>query len=198
MSETATIEAIDTGDEHTPDNVKEARALKASLLRSGGGAVITGSVRSKIERSKLAAPDDPEDILEDAAAANDDDSDANEDDQYNGALDEIQSIRAQTAGAPAGHDVLASYLDSAPAKEEVKLTGSFGKLTFKAINVSINDFGVAFIVKKDAMVFEPNIETTLVITYRGKDYNVIYAGGFFTFAKMPFTFVSFLKVSEDQ
>ena len=94
-------------------------------------------------------------------------------------------------------DILASYLDNAPAREEVKLTGTFGKLTFKAINVSINDFGVAFIVKKDAMIFEPNIETTLVVTYKGKDYNVIYAGGFFTFAKMPFTFVSFLKVSEN-
>ena len=186
MSSAAIIANIDTGDEHTPDNVREARALKASLMRAGGVETPIGSVRNKIERARLATSDDPEDILEDAAIP--------EDEEDEDAISVAVSSPSADRGSP---DVLASYLDSAPAREEVKLTGTFGKLTFKAINVSINDFGVAFIVKKDAMVFEPNIETTLVVTYKGKDYNVIYAGGFFTFAKMPFTFVSFLKVNEE-
>lgn len=192
MSNAATIEAIDTGDEHTPENVREARALKASLLKNGAAvAPPSGSVRSRIERATLASPSSPEDEL-------DIDPESEVDD---GTIDDselpVHTAEPILTSDRSSLDILASYLDNAPAREEVKLTGTFGKLTFKAINVSINDFGVAFIVKKDAMIFEPNIETTLVVTYKGKDYNVIYAGGFFTFAKMPFTFVSFLKVSEN-
>lgn len=89
------------------------------------------------------------------------------------------------------------YLESAPAKEEVKIIGSFGKIGFKAINVSINDYGVAVIIKKDSIQFEPNINTELKIAYRGNEFNVVYAGGFFTFPKIPFTFVSFLRISEN-
>jgi hypothetical protein len=91
--------------------------------------------------------------------------------------------------------MLAEYLESTQAKEDVKIIGPFGKLGFKAVNVSITEFGVAFIIKKDAIQFEPNINTELTINYRGQDYSVIYAGGFFTFPKIPFTFVSFLRVS---
>jgi hypothetical protein len=93
--------------------------------------------------------------------------------------------------------MLASYLEQTPAKEDLKIVGPFGKLGFKALNVSITDFGVAFIIKKDAIQFEPNINTELTIQYRGQDYSVIYAGGFFTFPKIPFTFVSFLRVQPE-
>ena len=91
--------------------------------------------------------------------------------------------------------MLLDYLEATPAKEEVKIIGAFGRIGFKAVNVSINEFGVAFIIKKDAIQFEPNINTPLKVNYRGQDYDVIYAGGFFTFPKIPFTFVSFLRVT---
>jgi hypothetical protein len=91
--------------------------------------------------------------------------------------------------------MLVDYLEATPAKEEVKIIGTFGRIGFKAVNVSINEYGVAFIIKKDAIQFEPNINTQLKVNYRGQDYDVIYAGGFFTFPKIPFTFVSFLRVT---
>jgi len=93
--------------------------------------------------------------------------------------------------------LLTNYLNHTQPKEDVRLTGNFGKLSFKAVNVSINDFGVAFIIKKDAMQFEPNINTELTVVYRSNNYKVIYAGGFFTFSNIPFTFISFLRVSEE-
>ncbi len=93
--------------------------------------------------------------------------------------------------------MLSDYLEQTTAREEIKIVGPFGKLGFKALNVSITDFGVAFIIKKDAIQFEPNINTELTIQYRGQDYSVIYAGGFFTFPKIPFTFVSFLRVQPE-
>lgn len=92
-------------------------------------------------------------------------------------------------------DLLSNYLESTAAKEDVKIVGPFGRIGFKAVNVSITDLGVAFIIKKDAILFEPNVDTELSIRYRGQDYPVIYAGGFFTFPGMPFTFVSFLRIS---
>lgn len=92
-------------------------------------------------------------------------------------------------------DLLSNYMESTVAKESVKIVGPFGRIGFKAVNVSITELGVAFIIKKDAILFEPNVNTELTINYRGQDYSVIYAGGFFTFPGIPFTFVSFLRIS---
>lgn len=94
-------------------------------------------------------------------------------------------------------DAISAYLTIAADNEDISILGSFGKLTFKAAHVCINSYGVAFIVKKDAMQFEPNVNTELTIIYRQKHISVLYAGGFFTFDKIPFTFISFMRITEE-
>ena len=78
----------------------------------------------------------------------------------------------------------------------VEVKGDFGKIHFRAVNVSYNEYGIAFIIHKDHMSYEPNINTELNITInKDEEHNVIYAGGFFTFKNIPFNFLSFIKIT---
>lgn len=81
--------------------------------------------------------------------------------------------------------------------ELVEVFGPFGRITFRAMHVCVNDFGVAFVVSKDHMTYEPNVNTNLTLKFGGQEYTVVYAGGYFTFRQMPFTFLSFIKISTE-
>jgi hypothetical protein len=78
----------------------------------------------------------------------------------------------------------------------VEVQGQFGKISFRAVNVCINDYGLAFIIHKDHMSYEPNINTELRLKIGEDIYDVIYAGGFFTFRHIPFNFLSFIKIDK--
>ena len=78
----------------------------------------------------------------------------------------------------------------------VEVMGAFGRISFRAVNVSINDFGVAFIIHKDHMSYEPNVNTELKVKVGETIYPVVYAGGFFTFKNIPFNFLSFIKIGQ--
>ena len=174
----------DPNSDRAPDNVVAIRSFKANLLRSDGNTK-SASILNTMQYTQPTVATDPtlydEEILTTPLEQN-----------SLGEQDENSNLFSATKDPM---HMLVDYLEATPAKEEVKIIGEFGRIGFKAVNVSINEFGVAFIIKKDAIQFEPNINTPLKVNYRGQDYDVIYAGGFFTFPKIPFTFVSFLRVT---
>ena len=185
----------DPGSYKTPDTTAALHTFKSKLFAgevgtpsgSLAGVVITQPARNWTAEEEAAIAEYNESIGDEGA----------EDTTY--ATPTIAStMRAsnQSETFPTPLHAVVRYLESIPSREDVVITASLGKITFKALNVSITDYGVAFIVKKDAMQFEPHINATLKFTYKGQDYDVVYAGGFFTFDKMPFTFVSFLRVTE--
>lgn len=78
----------------------------------------------------------------------------------------------------------------------IEVLGPFGRISFKVMNVSVNEHGIAFIVHKDAMSYEPNVQTELKLKIADSVYDVVYVGGFFTFKHIPFNFLSFIRISE--
>lgn len=95
-------------------------------------------------------------------------------------------------------DAITAYLEKTDEKEQITILGDFGKLVFQAVHVAINQNGVAMILKKDAMQFEPKINADLDIVYRDRTIPVVYAGGFFTFSKIAFTFISFVRINPEE
>ena len=203
---------IDPALERTPPDVAAMKIFKEKLLQG-----------QKVKAAQFGLELPKIDMQPDVAYRSSDDSDGAEvdelvdemdkmdedytaeDEQFESAYASVEADRSPTnlnavqypahkGRAKDPLELLSDWLNNNQAKEELKIIGPFGKIGFKALNVSITDLGVAFIIKKDAIQFEPNVNTELTIQYRGQDYPVIYAGGFFTFAKIPFTFVSFLRV----
>jgi hypothetical protein len=193
-------QGIDIGAERTPPNVAAMKKFKEKLLQ---GHKVTAS-QFGVELPIMTIQDNvayksgsDEDALDVLELNEETEMSALEVYQDPDAIGHMKETRAYKERLMVDTDLvqmLTSYLEQTPAKEELKIVGPFGKIGFKSLNVSITDYGVAFIIKKDAIQFEPNINTELTIQYRGQDYSVIYAGGFFTFPKIPFTFVSFLRV----
>ncbi len=192
-----TVNPPDIGLDRTPESTAQIKNFKAQLMNKGN-AKSTALVASNVTpiAQAIDVPQDPDEIAEPYEYT----AESLEEDVAVDYAEEQPEAASAHAGKTEFIDPLHAitrYLESAPAKEEVKIIGSFGKIGFKAINVSINDYGVAVIIKKDSIQFEPNINTELKIAYRGNEFNVVYAGGFFTFPKIPFTFVSFLRISEN-
>jgi len=193
-------QSIDTGVERTPPAVSAMKSFKEKLLQ---GHKVKAS-QFGIELPVMTIQDNVayvSDEVEEPEFMNEiEEGTADVDYQDPDAIGPMEETRGYKERAMLNKDpvqMLSDYLEQTTAREEIKIVGPFGKLGFKALNVSITDFGVAFIIKKDAIQFEPNINTELTIQYRGQDYSVIYAGGFFTFPKIPFTFVSFLRVQPE-
>lgn len=192
-------QGIDPAVERTPPNVSAMRSFKDKLLQ---GHKVTAS-QFGIELPVMTTQDnevyihDDEEVdytdnfVDEIMSDNELDQDPDAQTHVANTLEYKERIKKDPV------QMLSEYLEQTPARAEVKIVGPFGKLGFKALNVSITEFGVAFIIKKDAIQFEPNINTELTIQYLGQDYSVIYAGGFFTFPKIPFTFVSFLRVQPE-
>lgn len=78
----------------------------------------------------------------------------------------------------------------------VEVTGNFGRIQLRAVHISVNDYGLAMIISKDHMSYEPNINTELKVKIGDNEYPVVYAGGFFTFKNIPFNFLSFIKITQ--
>lgn len=184
----------DPGSYKTPDTTAALHTFKSKLFAgevgtpsgSLAGVVIAQPARNWTTEEEMAIVDN-DNVGEEGM----------EDNMY--ATPPINStMRAsnQSDPFPTPMHAIVKYLESVPSREDVVITAALGKISFKALNVSITEYGVAFIVKKDAMQFEPHINATLKFTHKGQDYDVVYAGGFFTFDKMPFTFVSFLRVTD--
>jgi hypothetical protein len=94
-------------------------------------------------------------------------------------------------------ELIAEAIKTIDSNELVEVYGPFGRITFRAMHISSNDYGLAFIVNKDHMTYEPKINTSLDIKCGGQSHKVVYAGGYFTFRQMPFTFLSFIKITEE-
>ena len=193
-------QSIDTGVERTPPAVSAMKSFKEKLLQ---GHKVKAS-QFGIELPVMTIQDNvayvSDEVEEPEFMDETEEGTADLDYQAPDAIGSMEETRGYKERAMLNKDpvqMLSDYLEQTTAREEIKIVGPFGKLGFKALNVSITDFGVAFIIKKDAIQFEPNINTELTIQYRGQDYSVIYAGGFFTFPKIPFTFVSFLRVQPE-
>ena len=192
--------SIDTGVERTPPAVSAMKSFKEKLLQ---GHKVKAS-QFGIELPVMTTQDNIAYVSDEAEESEfmDEVEEGTADVDYQdpdaiGAMEETRGYKERAMLNKDPVQMLSDYLEQTTAREEIKIVGPFGKLGFKALNVSITDFGVAFIIKKDAIQFEPNINTELTIQYRGQDYSVIYAGGFFTFPKIPFTFVSFLRVQPE-
>jgi hypothetical protein len=193
-------QSIDTGVERTPPAVSAMKSFKEKLLQ---GHKVKAS-QFGIELPVMTIQDNvayvSDEVEEPEFMDETEEGTTDLDYQAPDAIGSMEETRGYKERAMLNKDpvqMLSDYLEQTTAREEIKIVGPFGKLGFKALNVSITDFGVAFIIKKDAIQFEPNINTELTIQYRGQDYSVIYAGGFFTFPKIPFTFVSFLRVQPE-
>lgn len=192
-------QGIDTAVERTPPNVAAMKSFKEKLLQ---GHKVTASqfgielpVMTTQANEVYITEDEEVDYIDNFVDEIMNDTETYEDPEAIMPAANINEYKERIKKDPV--QMLSEYLEQTPAKAEVKIVGPFGKLGFKALNVSITEFGVAFIIKKDAIQFEPNINTELTIQYQGQDYSVIYAGGFFTFPKIPFTFVSFLRVQTE-
>ncbi len=193
-------QSIDTGAERTPPAVSAMKIFKEKLLQGHKVKASQFGIELPVmtTQENVAYSSDEVDEMELVDNPEEETVDVNYQDPD--AIGPMEETRAYKERAMLNKDpvqMLSDYLEQTTAREEIKIVGPFGKLGFKALNVSITDFGVAFIIKKDAIQFEPNINTELTIQYRGQDYSVIYAGGFFTFPKIPFTFVSFLRVQPE-
>jgi hypothetical protein len=190
-------QGIDTAVERTPPNVAAMKSFKEKLLQ--GHKVVASQFG--VELPVMTTQNNLAYIVDDIEDADFTDEPAEDTDtpyQDSETIDDMEVTNTYTERVKKDPvQMLSEYLEQTPAKSEIKIVSPFGKLGFKALNVSITEFGVAFIIKKDAIQFEPNINTELTIQYQGQDYSVIYAGGFFTFPKIPFTFVSFLRVQPE-
>lgn len=193
-------QSIDTGVERTPPAVSAMKSFKEKLLQGHkvkasqfGIELPVMTIQDNVAyvSDEVDEPEFMDEVEEGTADVDYQDPDAI------GPMEETRGYKERAMLNKDPVQMLSDYLEQTTAREEIKIVGPFGKLGFKALNVSITDFGVAFIIKKDAIQFEPNINTELTIQYRGQDYSVIYAGGFFTFPKIPFTFVSFLRVQPE-
>jgi hypothetical protein len=193
-------QSIDTGVERTPPAVSAMKSFKEKLLQGHkvkasqfGIELPVMTIQDNVAyvSDEVEEPEFMDETEEGAADVDYQDPDAI------GSMEETRGYKERAMLNKDPVQMLSDYLEQTTAREEIKIVSPFGKLGFKALNVSITDFGVAFIIKKDAIQFEPNINTELTIQYRGQDYSVIYAGGFFTFPKIPFTFVSFLRVQPE-
>lgn len=192
-------QGIDTAVERTPPNVAAMKSFKEKLLQ---GHKVTASqfgielpVMTTQANEVYLTDDEQVDYTDNFVDEIMSDTETYEDPETIMPAANINEYKERIKKDPV--QMLSEYLEQTPAKSEIKIISPFGKLGFKALNVSITEFGVAFIIKKDAIQFEPNINTELTIQYQGQDYSVIYAGGFFTFPKIPFTFVSFLRVQTE-
>lgn len=199
MSESSNLP--DPAMDRTPESTAQIKNFKAQLLMKGTAKSTSLLVTNAVPTNNVInIPDDEtnEDNLDSLPDSFDEEVPATE--EYTEEAQQLYTTALKVENpAPALRDpiqAISLYLESTPAREEIKIIGSFGKIGFKAINVSINDYGIAIIIKKDALQFEPNLSTELKVAYRGVEYDVIYAGGFFTFPKIPFTFISFLRVTE--
>ena len=81
--------------------------------------------------------------------------------------------------------------------KEVRVNTPIGHIVLRALHVCINQTSIGMILKKDDMHIEPTFGSELEIEVDGRPMNVIYGGGLFTFKKIPVTFLSFFRVSED-
>ena len=192
-----TITAPDTGNEYTPKGVSDFKDFKSKLM--AGETINSNSLSqdtmSILPKFSLSSQGPTSDVSEDYAGGAADEAGLDDAAYEQPSAPVFTPSVAPSYKARDTAITLAAYLEALPAKEEVKIIGDFGKLSLKAINVSITEFGVAFVIKKDDIQFEPNINTSLKIEYKGVEYEVVYAGGFFTFPKIAFTFVSFLRVN---
>jgi hypothetical protein len=192
------VSSPDIGADRTPSSVLAVREFKDKLIQSGGSL--------KAADSMLGGVKIPDIHMGSSLPAESDDADAQIERQDYMHDEAMEDSTMALGPAPVKSEqkmnfnnsleALSEYLGKQPSREDVKIIGDFGRLAFKAVNVSINEYGVAFIVRKDAFQFEPNLNTSLKVLYKEVEYNVVYAGGFFTFDKMPFTFVSFIRVDE--
>jgi hypothetical protein len=193
-------QSIDTGVERTPPAVSAMKSFKEKLLQGHKVKASQFGIELPVMTTQENIAYSSEEVEELEFMDEVEEGTADVDYQDPDAIGPMEETRGYKERAMLNKDpvqMLSDYLEQTTAREEIKIVGPFGKLGFKALNVSITDFGVAFIIKKDAIQFEPNINTELTIQYRGQDYSVIYAGGFFTFPKIPFTFVSFLRVQPE-
>lgn len=92
---------------------------------------------------------------------------------------------------------IAAAIQLIEQKERVDVHGPFGKISFSAMHVSSHAHGLAFIILKDHMSWEPNVGQELEIAVNRQTHKVFYAGGYFTFRQMPFIFLSFVKVTDE-
>lgn len=192
-------QGIDPANERTPANVAAMKSFKEKLILGHQASASEFGIELPVMVTHENVAYDSEDDTQDNYI-DDDNTDGSEthEHQDSDAMTDVYNTRMYKEQIKKDTvQMLSEHLEQTPAKEELKIVGPFGKIGFKALNVSITDFGLAFIIKKDAIQFEPNINTELIIQYEGQDYSVIYAGGFFTFPKIPFTFVSFLRIQND-
>jgi len=193
-------QSIDTGLERTPPSVAAMKSFKEKLLQGYKVKASQFGIDLPVMKTQDNVAYESAEIDETEFMDESEEETTDTNYQDPDAIGPMEETRAYKERAVLNKDpvqMLSDYLEQSTAREEIKIVGPFGKLGFKALNVSITDFGVAFIIKKDAIQFEPNINTELTIQYRGQDYSVIYAGGFFTFPKIPFTFVSFLRIQPE-
>jgi len=85
---------------------------------------------------------------------------------------------------------------TAPALKEIEVKISGCRLKLPVVDVSINSRGIA-IMLPPGRVFELDFEAELVITFRGKSYNVISFDQFYPFIGLDCSFVAFMFVSND-
>lgn len=192
-------QGIDPANERTPANVAAMKSFKEKLILGHQASASEFGIELPVMVTHENIAYDSEDDTQDGYMDDDNTADsATHEHQDSEEIPHVYNTRMYKEQIKKDTvQMLSEHLEQTPAKEELKIVGPFGKIGFKALNVSITDFGLAFIIKKDAIQFEPNINTELIIQYEGQDYSVIYAGGFFTFPKIPFTFVSFLRIQKD-
>jgi len=90
-------------------------------------------------------------------------------------------------------EVLAQFGDH----REVRVHTPIGVISLRALHVCVNQHSVGLILNKNDMHIEPKFGSELTIEIDERPMTVIYGGGLFTFNKIPVTFLSFFRVTEE-
>jgi len=94
-------------------------------------------------------------------------------------------------------EMFSEVLRSNGDKKSVHIHTSIGTIVLRALHVCINQHSVGLILSKDDTNIQPEFGSELEMTIDGRNFTVIYGGGFFTFNRIPVTFLSFFRVSNN-
>ena len=93
--------------------------------------------------------------------------------------------------------MLSEVLQYHGERKEVKIHTPIGVITLRALHVCVNQHSVGMILSKDDTNIQPEFGSELELTIDGRKLTVIYGGGFFTFNRIPITFLSFFRVANE-
>ena len=104
--------------------------------------------------------------------------------------------RSSTPKPLSPQEMLSRHLETRPAQQVILRTQE-AVMRIAVLDIAQNEAGIAFFVPHNCSV-EFNFGVQLKVEIAKRLYDVVYAGGFFSFPEMGFNILSFLRRPENQ